>query len=62
MPQLFERFYRIDRARSQAEGGAGLGLAICQWIVAIHGGTIEVASQVGMGTTITVRLPLAPTK
>jgi heavy metal sensor kinase len=62
MPHLFERFYRIDRARSQAEGGAGLGLAICQWIVAIHGGTIEVASQVGIGTIITIRLPLAPTK
>jgi heavy metal sensor kinase len=60
LPHVFERFYRVDKARSQAEGGAGMGLAICQWIVRAHGGDIRVESQPGLGTTFTVRLPARP--
>lgn len=57
LPHVFERFYRVDPARTGETGGVGLGLAICQEIVHRHGGTIEVASVLGVGTTFTVRLP-----
>ncbi len=59
LPRLFERFYRVDKARSRAEGGSGLGLAICEWIARAHGGRIEVSSVPERGSTFTVRLPLA---
>ena len=57
LPRVFERFYRADQSRTGA-GNAGLGLSICQAIVAAHGGSIEVASEKNRGTTFTVRLPL----
>jgi two-component system, OmpR family, sensor kinase len=59
MPKIFGRFYRADKARTVSHGGAGLGLTICQGIVHGLGGTIEVASVLGEGTTFTVRLPLS---
>lgn len=57
LPHIFERFYRVDKARSRTEGGSGLGLAICRTIVAVHGGSIDVASEEGVGSCFVVRLP-----
>ncbi|PHR24046.1 MAG: PAS domain-containing sensor histidine kinase [Desulfotalea sp.] len=54
LPRLFERFYRIDRARSRAVGGTGLGLAIVKHIAHSHGGTVEVESVVGVGSTFSL--------
>ncbi|SIT03935.1 sensor histidine kinase [Alicyclobacillus vulcanalis] len=56
-PHVFERFYRVDEARSRAKGGAGLGLAICKAIVEAHGGRIECESEPGAGAVFTVTLP-----
>jgi two-component system sensor histidine kinase SenX3 len=57
LDRIFERFYRVDYARSRANGGNGLGLAIVKHIAAIHGGDVSVWSQVGQGSTFTIKIP-----
>jgi signal transduction histidine kinase len=56
---VFDRFYRVDKARSRAQGGAGLGLAIVASIAEAHGGHASVRTAVGEGTTFSVAIPLA---
>jgi len=59
LPNLFRRFYRVDKARSRDRGGAGLGLAICRSFISVHEGKIDVTSRPGEGSTFTVQLPMA---
>jgi len=58
IPHIFDRFYRVDKARSREEGGIGLGLSIAEWIVHKHEGKIKVESTVGQGTCFTILLPI----
>ncbi|HEX7167429.1 MAG TPA: ATP-binding protein [Acidimicrobiales bacterium] len=60
LDRIFERFYRVDRARSRATGGTGLGLAIVRHVAGNHGGDVRVRSQEGRGSTFTLRLPMGP--
>jgi signal transduction histidine kinase len=58
LPHIFERFYRVDKARSNIQGRTGLGLAICKAIVDAHSGTMEVSTQLGAGSVFNVKLPI----
>jgi heavy metal sensor kinase len=58
LPHIFDRFYRVDKARNRMDGGTGLGLAIVKWIAEAHGGSIAVTSEVGKGSCFSVRLPI----
>ena len=57
LARVTEPFYMVDKSRARKQGGSGMGLALCQRIAAVHGGTLQISSQVGVGTTVTVTLP-----
>ena len=60
LPRVFDRFFRVDSSRSQGSGGTGLGLAIVKSIVELHGGHVEIASELGRGTQVTLHIPDSP--
>jgi len=59
LPRVFDRFFRVDSSRSQGSGSTGLGLAIVQSIALLHGGNVEISSQPGQGTRVTLHMPAA---
>lgn len=60
LPRVFDRFFRVDSARSHGSGGTGLGLAIVKSIAQLHGGDVEIASQPGQGTRVSLQMPVIP--
>ena len=56
--KVFDRFYRVDKARARKSGGNGIGLSLVKFLVELFGGTIDVKSQIGQGTTFTLTFPL----
>ncbi|HEV8538297.1 MAG TPA: HAMP domain-containing sensor histidine kinase, partial [Bacteroidota bacterium] len=62
IPRIFDRFYRVDKARSRALGGSGLGLSIVHWIVQAHGGSIRVESTINQGTEFSVLFPITESR
>ena len=58
LPRIFERFYRVDKARSRESGGTGLGLSIVKHAIESQGGTVSVTSKLGSGSTFTLRVPV----
>jgi len=59
LPKVFDRFFRVDSSRSQSSGGTGLGLSIVQSIAQLHGGDVEISSQLGQGTRVTLHIPVS---
>jgi len=60
LPRVFDRFFRVDPSRSKTSGGTGLGLAIVQSILILHGGSVEITSEIDRGTRVTLRIPVLP--